>query len=249
MTAQDSKSVRSVTMRRSILYGMLATSCVLAVGAALVMVVLHFSDRSSDVAFPWQVSDSGDAESSNLFHSWFLDLRQLFAPGETESRKAAPEDAAPEDVGPQEVGPQEVGSSVPSGKWIRQCGEEKGNCAAIWEIQDEKTGNRVLRVEVSRVPDVAGSLRMVLFAPLGIHVNQPISIRVDEGERIEAPILFCAVAGCFAQFTAVPVFVAQQMVRGTKMQFVAQIPTNNGGSNAVTITISLKEFAEVFQSL
>ena len=213
-------------MRRSVLYGMLAVSCVLAIGAASVMVVLHFSDP--DAAALRQVADPGEAKSSDSFGRWLPGLQQFFDMEEAE--------------------PEKADLSVPSGKWVRQCGERSRNCAAVWEIRDEKTGDRVLRVEASRIKD-ADSLRMMLFAPLGIHVNQPISINVDKGERVEAPILFCAIAGCIARFAAVPVFMAQQMIQGTKMQFVAQIPADSTDSSVVTITISLEGFTEVFQSL
>lgn len=132
------------------------------------------------------------------------------------------------------------------GDWEVRC-PENGSCY-MSQIATNDAGAPMLAVAIVRAPandnDVRGMMR--LQAPLGVLLPRGLEMRVDGGEAIGAPFLYCDGAGCIAQIGLGDEGL-NTLRRGAAA--VARIYSVQAAETPVDVRISLMGFTRGYEDL
>ncbi|MEM7442902.1 MAG: invasion associated locus B family protein [Pseudomonadota bacterium] len=97
------------------------------------------------------------------------------------------------------------------GDWVVRCEQADAtgqttdrNCEMVQQLTSASSGQVLVQLRFAP-PGEDDSHVGMLTVPLGILVQQPITLRVDGEDLIEARVSSCVQIGCIAQFTVDPV--------------------------------------------
>lgn len=85
------------------------------------------------------------------------------------------------------------------GDWEVRCAEGTQNCGMV-QVVANPDGAPLMDVELVPVPNNQQAEALMRFrAPLGVLLPRGLEMRIDGGEPVTAPFLFCVQGGCVAQ--------------------------------------------------
>lgn len=97
----------------------------------------------------------------------------------------------------QEGGPQET-VKVTHGDWEVRCGAND-NCYMNQVVTNEE-GAPLINVAIRQLKNNAQAKAIAVFvAPLGVVLPRGVEIRIDKGDAITSPFLYCLANGCFSE--------------------------------------------------
>lgn len=86
--------------------------------------------------------------------------------------------------------------------WVVRCiRDQDGNklCEMTQELNDAKTGQRVLAIGIKPTAAADSSAEATIVAPLGLKLAPGILLKIDEAEPINLPFDVCLPAGCIVR--------------------------------------------------
>lgn len=114
-------------------------------------------------------------------------------------------------------------------------------CEAFQRLAVSKKGQkemqRVAEFAVGYPPDKKGNPRGVLIMPLGILLEQPLKMQLDEGKEFTFRVRYCDQTGCLA-FLDLSAAKLEEFKKAEKMKIT--IPATNGKN--LGVIMSLKGF-------
>ena len=131
-------------------------------------------------------------------------------------------------------------------KWSRDCTDEKHGCKMLYRAKlAEDTKQVILGISISRLK--TSQMRIRFHARLGIRVDQPLRIKVDQGSEYSIRFLVCrATIGCVTDFTALPDVLANAMKKGRIMHlFFVFSP----GTVLYRVSVPLIGFSAIYNTL
>ena len=143
---------------------------------------------------------------------------------------------------------QNTTSPVPSDGgtgWRVECANDgkKLDCQTVNKVSQRESGQVVTAVAIRMPPDTKKPVLMVQL-PLGIQVNQQISVQVDEGKSERYPIQTCAQNGCFA---AVP--VADPVIGALRGGKNLKVAFQSVTGQTITVTMPLGGFSLAYDKI
>ena len=122
--------------------------------------------------------------------------------------------------------------------WRVECANDGKalDCQAVNKVSQRESGQVVTAVAIRIPPDTRKPVLMVQL-PLGIQVNQQVSLQVDEGKAERYPIQTCAQNGCFV---AVP--VADPVIGALRGGKNLKVAFQSVTSQTITVTMPLGGF-------
>lgn len=130
--------------------------------------------------------------------------------------------------------------------WVVRCDTPaKGaqRCRLLQVVRLKDSGQRLIQVGVARVEGAEAPVASVVL-PLGIYLPAGLTIQIDEGEALRAPIEQCARAGCEARLQLTEGLLAQ-MKAGKQAKYTFQ----NMLRKDVTIPAPLDGFTKAIAEL
>lgn len=139
-------------------------------------------------------------------------------------------------------------SPVPfvAGGWRVDCAandQKTLDCQATQQIVSNTTGQVLLAVAV-RVPAGAKKSLLLLTLPLGIFVETPVKVTVDDGKAASYPIQTCTQAGCFAGDD-----LTEAQLGSLRSGTLLHIAYANLNKQIVTVTLPLSGFAAAYDKI
>ena len=135
-----------------------------------------------------------------------------------------------------------------NGAWITRCqGEDSGNsqpCEIFQRLLVRDTGQRIAEFAVGYPEGGQGNARGVAVLPLGIILDEDISMQIDDGARFSFKVRYCTQSGCFAFLDLNPEIV-DMMRKGGEATFYFHIL--NG--EPMAINLSLSGFTKALETL
>lgn len=143
----------------------------------------------------------------------------------------------------QEASPDALRESYKDWQVVCQRTAEAGQvCEMTQELRQKQGGRRVLAASIRATGEGAGVL--VLITPFGLKLAEPVRLRIEETELVQAPFSTCLPAGCVAQAPlssdAITAFQKGAAVK------VVMTPVNGG---AATAEVSLAGFTAAWERL
>jgi invasion protein IalB len=129
--------------------------------------------------------------------------------------------------------------------WRVECANDGKalDCQTVNKVSQRESGQVVTAVAIRIPPDTKKPVLMVQL-PLGIQVNQQVSVQVDEGKAERYPIQTCAQNGCFV---AVP--VADQVIGALRGGKTLKVAFQSVTSQTITVTMPLGGFALAYDKI
>ena len=131
--------------------------------------------------------------------------------------------------------------------WMVKCEASDGKaerCFAFQNIIITESGQRLLTLAAGYLGP-KGEPWILLTLPLGIFLPSGVVLKVDKGQRIDAPVKICTAKGCE---TGIP--LDDVLLRTMKWGLVARIAFLDGITRRqITVPVSLMGFNAAFRSL
>jgi len=130
--------------------------------------------------------------------------------------------------------------------WVVRCDTPANGpqrCRLVQAVRLKDSGQRLVQVGIVRTDGAAAPVVSVVL-PLGIYLPAGLTIQVDDGEALRAPIEQCANAGCEARLQLTEGLLAQ-MKAGKQAKYTFQ----NMLRKDVTIPAPLDGFTRAFAEL
>jgi invasion protein IalB len=129
--------------------------------------------------------------------------------------------------------------------WRVECANDGKalDCQTVNKVSQRESGQVVTAVAIRVPPDTKKPVLMVQL-PLGIQVNQQVSVQVDEGKAERYPIQTCAQNGCFV---AVP--VADPVIGALRGGKNLKVAFQSVTSQTITVTMPLGGFALAYDKI
>jgi invasion protein IalB len=129
--------------------------------------------------------------------------------------------------------------------WRVECANDGKalDCQTVNKVSQRESGQVVTAVAIRIPPDTKKPVLMVQV-PLGIQVNQQVSVQVDEGKTERHPIQTCAQNGCFV---AVP--VADQVIGALRGGKTLKVAFHSVNGQTITVTMPLGGFALAYDKI
>jgi|SRR5947209_1957614 len=161
-------------------------------------------------------------------------------------RPAAPQQSSPGVTAGPEVTPrgQRKASDIHYGEWRKLCltaGGAKPLCRTSI-TGSFPTGQMAIRLDLIE-REGEPSARLQLFVPVGLYLQVPVKLKVDEGRSYQVPYNWCLTNVCIAADTADPNIVAEMEAGKTLALEVV-----DSGLLAVTTSLPLSQFAAAHNS-
>lgn len=148
--------------------------------------------------------------------------------------------------------PAERGAELPNGAsslqetyqdWSLTCRSSPRTACAILQQQAQRSGRRVLAVELQRKSgDV---LAGTLVLPFGLSLDAGVSLRIDDAAAFKSSrFSTCVPAGCL-----VPLSFDAKTVAALRAGSTLKVKAQSVDARQLTFSISLKGFAAAFQRL
>lgn len=133
--------------------------------------------------------------------------------------------------------------------WTERCNEETGQCEIFQLLAQKDTGQRFLEFVIGYPQGVENwpenTAQGVMSLPLGILLDRPVAIRVDEQERpFTFTLRYCTLQGCVG-FLTMNEEVLDVMRAGNAMT----ISFVSGAGRNVDVEMSLKGFTKALDDL
>ena len=159
----------------------------------------------------------------------------------TPSGHATPKAARAEK--PAEVVPrgQREAKDISYGNWQKLC-YKAGGAPTLCRTSITghfATGQTAIRVDLIEREDAA-TTRLQLFVPVGMYLQQPPRLRVDQGAPVRVPYTWCLTNLCIAADVAAPKMI-KEMESGTTLT----LELVDSNLLAMTTSIPLTQFASV----
>ena len=88
-----------------------------------------------------------------------------------------------------------------SSAWLKRC-EEK-NCEIVQRLMSQQNQTRVLEMAIGFPPGEKNA-RGVMVLPLGVDMQQPFTLRIDDGKPVPFKMRYCLSDGCYGFMTLSP---------------------------------------------
>jgi invasion protein IalB len=142
---------------------------------------------------------------------------------------------------PAEVAPrgQREAKDITYGDWQKLCFKPGGAPMLCRTSITGKfpTGQMAVRVDLIE-REGAPTARLQLFVPVGMYLQQPAKLSVDQGSSVRVPYSWCLTNGCIAADVA-PAAMVKQMESGKTLT----LETVDSNLLALTTSIPLAQFA------
>lgn len=130
--------------------------------------------------------------------------------------------------------------NVPVKKWNVRCDETSGKCEVFQRYIVKETGQRIIEFAIGYPEKSTGGVGVIIL-PLGIKVNQPIQIKIDDKAYQTFNIESCSQDGCFSSIKVDAGFINTLQV-SNKITFVF----HNIAGQAINVEMATKGFTEAF---
>ncbi len=125
-------------------------------------------------------------------------------------------------------------------KWNVRCDETNGKCEVFQRYIVKETGQRVIEFAIGYPDQNKGGVGVIIL-PLGIKVNQPIQIKMDDKKYQKFDIESCSQDGCFSSIKIDSSFI--NSVQGSnKISFIFY----NLACQEINVEMATKGFTEAF---
>jgi invasion protein IalB len=142
--------------------------------------------------------------------------------------------------------PQQDTLKVKQGDWEVRCAPEGKPCYMTQVVQNSE-GAPLMNVVIRKLPAESKATAVALFrAPLGVVLPRGVEMRIDGGEPITSPFVYCLGNGCFSE-VAMTLEGLQKLQRGaaaTLSIYSVQKP-----NDAVQVKLSLIGFTKAFDAV
>jgi len=145
-------------------------------------------------------------------------------------------------------------SQVVEHGWAKRCPENKdtkkkatSSCEIFQLISVKKSKMRVAEFAIGFPNEKGlpkGTARGVVILPLGILLEQGITMTIDDGKPATFQARFCINAGCFS-FINLDKKIINKLKKGNKVKFHFKVSTGQD----VNLIMSLKNFSKVLRSI
>ncbi|WBL76760.1 invasion associated locus B family protein [Bradyrhizobium xenonodulans] len=159
----------------------------------------------------------------------------------TNSGIAAPEAAQAEKAAEVATRGQREARDITYGDWQKLCFKAGGAPMLCRTSITGKfaTGQTAVRVDLIERED-APTVRLQLFVPVGMYLQQPPKLSVDQGETFRVPYTWCLTNLCVAADVAAP-----QVIKEMETGKALLLELADSNLLAVTTSIPLAQFASV----
>jgi invasion protein IalB len=171
----------------------------------------------------------------------FLALLLLAVASGASLRSARPQDNPAGKTSPSEVMPrgQRAAGDITYGEWRKLC-FRAGGAQPLCRTSITgtfPTGQMAVRLDlIEREGDRAA--RLQLFVPVGMYLQVPVKLKVDQGQLYPVPYSWCLTNACIAANVADPKLIAE-MQAGTTLA----LEVVDSGLLTVTTSLPLAQFA------
>ena len=128
-----------------------------------------------------------------------------------------------------------------SSAWLKRC-EEK-NCEIVQRLMSQQNQTRVLEMAIGFPPGEKNA-RGVIVLPLGVDMQQPFTLTIDENKPVPFKMRYCLSDGCYGFITLAPDMLAR-MKKGQMGVFNFQTFDGQPGR----LPLSLEGFTASLSSL
>lgn len=129
---------------------------------------------------------------------------------------------------------------VETKKWNVRCDESNGKCEVFQRYIIKETGQRIIEFAIGYPEKDKGAVGVIIL-PLGIKVNQPIQIKMDEKEYQVFEVESCSQDGCFSTIK-----VDSSFINALQGSAVVSFAFYNLANQTINVEMSTKGFTEAF---
>ena len=142
--------------------------------------------------------------------------------------------------------PQLQDVETQQGRWSRDCTNEQIGCVMVYFARLAKdTKQTVASILIGKFK--TDDMKIRFGAVLGVRVDNPLQIKVDQGKDYAINFLVCsATDGCVTGLTNLPKPLANAMKKGRVMHFSFLLPP---GTVPYRVTIPLIGFSAIYNTL
>ncbi len=142
--------------------------------------------------------------------------------------------------------PQQDTLKVKQGDWEVRCAPEGKPCYMTQVVQNAD-GAPLMNVVIRKLPAESKASAVALFrAPLGVVLPRGVEMRIDGGEPITSPFVYCLGNGCFSE-VAMTNEGLQKLQRGAAATL--SIYSVQNPNDAVQVKLSLIGFTKAFDAV
>jgi invasion protein IalB len=144
---------------------------------------------------------------------------------------------------------QTASSRVSISGWHLECNPSGANltCRILNQITQTPGGGLLLGFTLNQ--GVKGATNLTLEVPLGAAVNAPVTLNMGNGVTQDFPFVTCSQQGCYAA-AAVDAALLKAMRDGkAQMKATYTLLDTNLAPHAVTVSLPLTGFSEVYDKL
>jgi invasion protein IalB len=133
--------------------------------------------------------------------------------------------------------------------WHLECNPTgaKVACRILNQISQAPSGGLVLGFSLN--PNAKGTTDMTLQVPLGVAVATPVEISTSAVVTQNFPIITCSPQGCFAAAPVSDTLIAAMRAGKSEMKATYTLLDANFAPHAVTVSLPLAGFSEVYDKL
>ena len=150
-------------------------------------------------------------------------------------------------VSPPAPSPPSAAAAPAQPGWVARCSSASRDapleCAMEQSAVLTKTGQLVALVNI-RVPGDTRSPIALVQLPLGLNLQAPAKLQVDEGKSVELPVQTCESRGCYA---TVP--VSPEMLNAMKSGKQLKIIFQDLAKETIAIPMSLADFSAGYDKI